>query len=197
VNLKISIASHEFSIVSFRFHTVQMPDYSDRQTLLRQVHAYTQCKHRSPPRTRPLNAQPVPDASRGASKIEGRCCPCDKKYRRRVEASIVYDYLDRIRVAQDSNAGDAEVETLVNERDRVVDKVWKGYASRWGIGVVGKEDGRVELAWERPDLSARAKTKRTEVQRYKVRAGAWGMGSRTVYFDSNPDGIEQSGHPKC
>ena len=47
---------------------------------------------------------------------------------------------------------DHQVIELYRERDAEVEKVWKDYSRRWGPGCVGRmENGRMKLAWERPE----------------------------------------------
>ena len=48
---------------------------------------------------------------------------------------------------------DHQVAELYSERDAEVVKAWRGFARKWGPGCVGRmENGRMKLAWERPDL---------------------------------------------
>ena len=120
------------------------------------VHFYTLCPHMSPPQTRPLNVQPV--LSFGISTISGRCVDCDQTIRQRREGEILHEFRARLQrvEAQRHEVGEQETERqvsdLIKERDRKVDRAWKGYSRRWGIGLVGrKDDGKMKLAWERPE----------------------------------------------
>jgi hypothetical protein len=47
---------------------------------------------------------------------------------------------------------DHQVAELYKQRNVEVENVWRGYSRRWGPGCVGRmENGRMKLAWERPD----------------------------------------------
>jgi hypothetical protein len=64
---------------------------------------------------------------------------------------------------------DHQVVELYKERDAEVEKVWKGYSRRWGPGCVGRlENGRMQLAWERPVRDGSGKTKRSQKSIRKV-----------------------------
>jgi hypothetical protein len=64
---------------------------------------------------------------------------------------------------------DHQVVELYKERDAEVEKVWKGYSRRWGPGCVGRlENGRMQLAWERPVRDGGGKTKRSQKSIRKV-----------------------------
>ena len=55
---------------------------------------------------------------------------------------------------------DHQIAELYKSRDEEVAKVWKGFARKWGPGCVGKMDnGRMKLAWERPERVEKEKTK--------------------------------------
>lgn len=125
---------------------------------LTQIHSYTLCPHTSPPANRPLNVQPILDPLSNTSTLYGRCAKCDQTFRRAAESAILSEFRANIRTVQrqygvfDEAFLDAQVAALHKERDGEVDKVWSGWARRWGPGCVGRtENGRMKLAWERPE----------------------------------------------
>lgn len=125
---------------------------------LTEIHTYTLCPHTSPPANRPLNTQPILDPTTGSSTIAGRCPECDQAFRRDAESAILTDFSARIRIVErqygvfDEAFLDHQVMELYRERDAEVEKVWKDYSRRWGPGCVGRmENGRMKLAWERPE----------------------------------------------
>ena len=96
--------------------------------------------------------------------VAGRCPKCDQAFRREVESSILTDFskkiwtLDRQHGVFDKSFLDHQIMELSKERDTEVDKVWKGFSRRWGPGCVGKmENGRMKLAWERPERPEKEK----------------------------------------
>jgi hypothetical protein len=131
---------------------------------LTQIHTYALCPHTSPPTNRPLNAQPILKPTTGTSTIAGRCPKCDQAFRRDAESAILTDFGSRIRTVKrqygvfDERFLDLQVAKLYKERDAEVEKIWKGYSRRWGPGCVGRmQNGRMELAWVRPERVAKEK----------------------------------------
>jgi hypothetical protein len=111
-----------------------------------------------------LNAQPLLDPATGVSTIAGRCPRCDQAFRRDAESAILATYFQKIKAIErqcaifDEDLLDRQVAELYRERDKEVSHVWAGYPKRWGPGCVGRtSNGRMVLAWERPERVAEKK----------------------------------------
>jgi hypothetical protein len=143
--------------------------FASKPSPLSQFHSYTLCPHSCPPANRPLDTQPIFNPLTNSSTLTGRCPKCDQDFRRDVESSILAKYLTKIKTVERQYGVfneiilDHQVVELYRERDAEVEKVWKGYSKRWGPGCVGRlENGRMQLAWERPVRESGGKTKRSQ-----------------------------------
>jgi hypothetical protein len=132
------------------------------------THHYTHCNHTSPPKTRPLNVQPMLIYSSSTSgfpksTLLGRCYDCDFEYRRKQETVVLQKHhktsmvlqsrliaaRERLETAQTEaqldqgniNGVVAETNTLVDRREVEVKAVWKGFSKRWGPGTLGVQEG--------------------------------------------------------
>jgi hypothetical protein len=175
-----NLHSTSSSFIAFYHHSSStMPntpsDFAPKPSPLSQIHSYTLCPHSCPPANRPLDTQPIFNPLTNSSTLAGRCPKCDQDFRRDVESSILTKYLTKIKTIERQYGVfgetflDHQVVELYKERDAEVEKVWKGYSRRWGPGCVGRlENGRMQLAWERPVRDGSGKTKRSQKSIRKV-----------------------------